>query len=424
MIKQIILIGCVVWGLVGLGSEQDLKKKYLSYFMEETHARNDYTNSDWYANACFVDLNQDGLIETLITSPCESMMVLGIRSDGSFKRLPKIQFKGRPQGRPFLDVELIRKDVFYLCRLSGVSPLLVGLNVGIHKYGPLDGHVSSYSQTNAVIGLDLEGNFKLHNLVHGIDDLTINQGFMYIYRDVFDRYEGFDLKHVNVNTNFWQIVPPAHKALYGGARKPLGFDMFVRRYCANVTRRVGATRPVVVKVVFLDADNDGQTDFYVTSDAEREGAENFRWHLYLNRKGEFSPAVGRVWINRDVRYLVGVLDPVVVAPMNSFFRVALYACDHEYRLYFKPVFLVVDNVKGEMVNRAYRDLVPMEIQAKRPVVRNGQDRDGWRRFDRWKDEAEKKLGFVPPPRTLTDFVKEAVFYRLERLPCLEFHEDH
>ena len=367
----------------------------------------------------FFDFNGDGTEEALVVTPDgkhdKSYVWEFVRKGGSGVTEMKVLEGGR---KAFLSC-----PPWSLCavKFQGMNEFMIGIEVMCGVFDCQSNCVNSVK--NFYLRKGPQQELVIHSLRNGLGNIFRNPGFDYLSSVEVDRYEGFDLKHVNVNTNFWQIVPPVHKALYGGARKPLGFDTFVRRYRANVTRRVGATRPVVVKAVFLDADNDGQTDFYVTSDAEREGAENFRWHLYLNRQGEFSPAVGRVWINRDVRYLVGVLDPVVVAPMNSFFRVALYACDHECRLYFKPVFLVVDNVKGEMVNRAYRDLVPMEIQAKRPVVRNGQDRDGWRRFDRWKDEAEKKLGFVPPPRTLTDFVKEDVFYRLERLPCQEFHED-
>ena len=49
---------------------------------------------------------------------------------------------------------------------------------------------------------------------------------------------------------------------------PNGFDSFASKYREEMKRRFGAKHSVTVYAVFFDADNDGDVDFYVSSDIE------------------------------------------------------------------------------------------------------------------------------------------------------------
>ena len=71
-------------------------------------------------------------------------------------------------------------------------------------------------------------------------------------------------------------------------------------------------------VVYLDADNDGDTDCYV---ARGRGADELDWKLYLNEQGDFRRAEKTIWQNKARRYGFTAVEPEVRAATNAFYRV-------------------------------------------------------------------------------------------------------
>ena len=120
----------------------------------------------------------------------------------------------------------------------------------------------------------------------------------------------------------------------GGVVAPPGFAAFVARYRDEVRRRRGTpTGKLSVYAVFLDADNDGAADCYVTSDAARVSEGVYDWELYLDWEGTLEKADEEIHPDEGNPELC-VLKPSVRAGKRAFCRVLRYDA--------LPTFVVLD----------------------------------------------------------------------------------
>ena len=103
---------------------------------------------------------------------------------------------------------------------------------------------------------------------------------------------------------------------------------------------------VTVYAVHLDADNDGDADCYVSSDADRANGGKYKWLLFLRRGKTLSHVLEAVYPVEDHRELCK-LDPQVTASKDSFCRVIRFDVD--------PVFMILDdNANGTAIRDAIR----------------------------------------------------------------------
>ena len=106
--------------------------------------------------------------------------------------------------------------------------------------------------------------------------------------------------------------------------------------------KVGDKRGVTVFAVHLDADNDGDADCYVSSDAERTEDGKFRWTLFLRDGKTLASASESVYPVESRRELCR-LKPQVSASKDSFCRIIRFDVD--------PLFMVLDDSVGKTAIR-------------------------------------------------------------------------
>lgn len=151
----------------------------------------------------------------------------------------------------------------------------------------------------------------------------------------------------------------------GGIKKPKGFVGFAAKLRSEVAARLGVgLKGIRVLVVFLDADNDGDTDAYVAFATDRTKGGKFRWTLYLDGGGVYSKAESSVLPVPSRRDLC-VLPPSVIAPTNGFCRLV--------RFDVAPTFVILDGTGSPTkVRDAITDILSHRIE-KLPCVEIGME---------------------------------------------------
>lgn len=187
-----------------------------------------------------------------------------------------------------------------------------------------------------------------------VDSVFMGDGPRYIERLHPEWYFGYDLNPPEDKPhNPYLERPPYTKPkgdlrFGGGIGEPPGFAAFVEHYRrAKKAKSPGGVNVVPVHVVFLDADNDGDADFYIASDLDYLGDGNYAWDLYRQRSGGFFPTRETAHPDSTRKGLYG-LPSNVTASKTSFCRIV--------RLDVAPIFLVVDGTRKNQVRDAVRDI--------------------------------------------------------------------
>ena len=291
----------------------------------------------------FADLDGDGLEEMIaITTSEEDPM-------GDYWKIWKQGKGGMTQVQPC-------GNLFYWCHVNSFFKMafdnggqkLVGL--GMHagytegKFGKI---VKPTPDCVFQVGKD---SYELSELSPDVDSVFMGNGPRFIERLYPEWYFGFDFKPPkDVPHSPYLMRPPYTKPkgdlrIGGGIGEPPKFAEFVARYRQSKKQKLAAeNKTVSVYAVFLDADNDGDADFYITSDLDKLDDGNYTWELHTQQEGEFAPAKDVVYPVASRKELCG-LPPTVKASQTSFCRVV--------RLDVEPVFLIVDGAKKNQVRDA------------------------------------------------------------------------
>ncbi len=295
----------------------------------------------------------------------------------------------------------------YVVALDGVCDCLYGNDVTIYdirNFGVRDGTQNIYND-NVLLRMDTNGFLRATSMKNGFSDLVSNAGFKRLDRAVTEFYKGKEV----------QFVKRTETATDISLSRPKGVDEFVRLYREEMKRRFAVRRKVNVYVVFLDADNDGNADFYVSSDTEKRQNGQYEWHLYLSAEGKFAKAEKTMWFNADKWYNRESINPDEVAGKDSFYRV-------QRRDGFLPSTIILERDGDTLHSRTslrQRLSQPPPPPSKHPTCE--QQKEYYRAKEEWQWEQKSKLGFIPA----YDFEELIVwhdFLRLERLPCEEFSE--
>lgn len=305
-----------------------------------------------------------------------------------------------------------RESELYTVRVRGMLNRFIALNAEVNANEIGDGVLRRERSCRGDVLIGSEGQSGSLLSVRRLDDIVFDPDFRLLERAHAEVYAGFDMKRLPPDKRF--SAPEKEILPNGGLVAPVGFPAFVRRYREEVKQRLGLMRLVTVYAVFLDADLDGDADFYVSSDAESVGDNRYHWTLYLNDANVFRKAKERVWLNRGTIHDVAMLEPEDVAGMGSFYRVV--------RTHGLPQILVMESDGERLHTHAYTHLLSEKDRLRRPSKDSELRRNGKYCFEDWEGEMRKEYGFNPP-MDFSDQVSWLFFHHLERLACKEFLDE-
>ena len=295
----------------------------------------------------------------------------------------------------------------YVVAFDGVRDRLYGNDVlmyDIKNFGASNETQNIY-RDDVLLRMDTNGFLHATSMKNGFSDLVSNQGFRRLDRAVTEFYKGKEVK----------FVKRSEAATGISLSRPKGIGGFVGKYRESVKRRFGIDRKVAVYVIFIDADNDGDADFYVSSDVEVLKDGQYRWHLYVNDGDKFAKAENAIWFNADKEYSRESISPDEDASKNSFYRV-------QRKYGFAPSTVILDHAGDGLHSRA-----SLRQRMSKPPLRPAkhlsyeQEKEYYHALEEWQWNQKSKLGFIPA-YDFDELVVRPEFLRLERLPCEEFPE--
>ena len=301
----------------------------------------------WHIRCMFVDLDRDGLEEMIaITTSDEDPMgdywEIWRQDKGEMK---KIQFCGNL-------FYWCHQDSFFKMVFDNGDQKLIGLGM---RAGYVKGEFNEIIKPTPDCVFQVgENSYELRELAPDVDSVFMGNGPRCIERLHPEWYFGYDFNPPkDIPHNPYLERPPYTKPkgdlrFGGGIGEPSGFAAFVERYrCAKKAKASGGVNVVPVHAVFLDADNDGDADFYITSDLDNLEDGNYAWDLYLQRNGGFFPTKETVHPAPARKVLHG-LPSSAIASKSSFCRIV--------RLDVAPIFLIVDRTRKNQIRDAVRDV--------------------------------------------------------------------
>lgn len=309
--------------------------------------RDFYPDHEWYVRCIFVDLDGDGRNELMTASPSEEEDRTGsvwkIWKKGGSKTFSQVFFSGEIHF-------LCHSDSFYKVSYTDKPDAVVGLgmNAGIEEDCGNGDRREVRPTPDCMFTLMPENKFMLHEIQPDVDTFFQRDVVAGIERLYPEWYFGFDFKPAkDVPYSPFTRRPP-YRMPKGDLRRGGGmiesddFATFVAEYRRKVKMDVGEKNKVAVYAVHLDADNDGDADCYVSSEAERTDDGKFKWSLYLRQGKTLSASLDAVFPVNDHKELYK-LKPQVKASKDSFCRVMRFDVD--------PVFLILDDKSERSVIR-------------------------------------------------------------------------
>ena len=302
----------------------------------------------WHIRGIFVDMNGDGLEEMIaITTSEEDRM-------GDYWKIWKYDDAGKFKQVSFSGDIFFScySDSFYKVSYSDRPDVVVGLGMNANVEENFGNGVRRIVRpTPDCTFVLMPGNkFMLREIRPNVDTSFRRKDVASIERLYPEWYFGYDFnppRDVPHNPQtFWMPyrLPKGDLRRGGGITEAGDFAVFVEEYRRKVKMGTGEKNKVTVYAVHLDADNDGDADCYVSSDADRASGGKYKWSLFLRRGKTLSHALEAVYPVEDHRELCK-LEPRVTASKDSFCRVIRFDVD--------PVFMILDgNAKGTAIRDA------------------------------------------------------------------------
>ena len=301
-----------------------------------------YSDDTWHIRCIFVDMDNDGVEELVAATTSDEEDRAGYvwkiykneKEDG-FKQMMR-----RHDG----------SDIYFLCHwysfykvsYSDQKVTVVGLDMKANVEENLGNGCRRIVRPTPDCKFTLmpESKFMLHEIQPDVDTFFQRQDVVGIERLYPEWYFGFDFKppkdvqHSPFTQRPPYRLPKGDLRRGGGMKEDGGFGAFVEEYRRKVKRNAVGRNNVTVYAVFLDADNDGDADCYVSSDAERTDDGKYKWSLYLRRGETLSAVLDVVYPVEDHKELCK-LNPWVTASKDSFCRVI--------RFDVNPLFVILDD---------------------------------------------------------------------------------
>ena len=316
----------------------EFHRKVLRDGFDTSYWKESWKDALWHIRTIFVDMDGDGMEEMIaITTSEEDRM-------GDYWKIWKYDNAGKFKRATFSgDIYFsCHSDSFYKVAYSDKPDAVVGLgmNANVEKdCGNGDRRI--VRPTPDCKFVLVPGNkFMLREIQPDVDTFFQLQDVVGIERLYPEWYFGFDFrppKDVPYSPSTRRPpyrLPKGDLRRGGGMKEDGGFGAFVEEYRRKVKQNAVGRNKVTVYAVHLDADNDGDADCYVSSDAERTDDGKFKWSLYLRRGETLSAALDVVYPVEDHKELCK-LNSRVTASKDSFCRVV--------RFDVNPVFVILDD---------------------------------------------------------------------------------
>ena len=292
-----------------------------------------WTSGQWCVECIFFDLNGDG-IDEVMTSPINIKDRMGDvwhhwRSDsGTYRRLREDkEFAFSCMSSSFYKMH---------SRSKGDMLLGLGMDAGYIAANRID---FKEKTPDCVFRLESDEKQVISPVVPSFDVMFAKRDVSSVERLYSEWYFGFDFRppapdpHSPYTTWLGYQRPKGDLRPGGGVVKPDCFDVLASRHRSSIKARKGITSTVDVLAVFLDADNDGKTDCYVSSSAEEADAGKFVWTLHVNRDGVLTPAKDAVYPVAEKKELCA-LPATAKLGKDGFCRVV--------RFDVNPIFVLLD----------------------------------------------------------------------------------
>lgn len=262
-----------------------------------------------YYEAILHDLDGDGDIDCIFADTdnhysdgCGWEAIQNRGKEEPFHALDTTRFE-------FVDV-YARPERFYLLGSLPMSPQLVVDGAHIYESEKLSGKRNSQVVCSARLKMTPDGCLLYDRLPNGLGYELFSGAAERIERAYSCFYYGSELKPRSM----------APECSFEPLRKGAAFEDGMYRLMKEILRTTPSVTNAVddcCHVVYLDADNDGDTDCYV---ARGRGTAELDWKLYLNEQGDFRRAEKTIWHNKARRYGFTAIEPEVRAATNAFYR--------------------------------------------------------------------------------------------------------
>lgn len=332
------------------GNKWEFHREVLKQRLDTVYWKAFWEDELWHIRAIFVDMDGDGLEEMIaITTSEEDRM-------GDYWKIWKYDDAGK-----FREV-LFSGNIFFSCHsesfyrmaCSGKSNLVVGLGMNANveeNCGNGDRRVVRPTPDCKFV-LMPGSKFMLREIQPDVDASFRWKDVASIERLYPEWYFGYDFRppkdtpHSVYTQRMPYKKPMGDLRSGGGIECPNDFAAFVAEYRHGVKMRMGKNDKTTVYAIFLDADNDGDGDCYVSSDMETIAGGEYIWSLYLSHGGQFRKAKDAVF-PVETRKDLCKLPNTVNAGKTSFCRVIRYDVP--------PIFVIVN--KGNQSKSPVRSAI-------------------------------------------------------------------
>ncbi len=263
-----------------------------------------------YYEAILHDLDRDGDIDCIYADTdnhysdgCAWEAMQNRGEEDPFCPLDETRFE-------YVDV-YARPERFYLLGGLSLPPQLVVDCARIYESEKLSGKRNSQVACSARLKMTPDGCLLYDRLPNGLGYELFSGAAESLERAYSCFYYGSELKPRSM----------APDCAFEPLRKGAAFENGMYRLLSGILRTTPSVTNAVddcCHVVYLDADNDGDTDCYV---ARGRGTDELDWKLYLNERGDFRRAEKTIWQNKARRYGFTAVEPEVRAATNAFYRV-------------------------------------------------------------------------------------------------------
>ncbi len=332
------------------GNKWNFHREVLKQRFDTAYWKTFWEDELWHIRAIFVDMDGDGLEEMIaITTSEEDRM-------GDYWKIWKYDGVGKFKQVSFFGNIFFscHSDSFYKVSYSDKPDAVVGLgmNANVEKdCGNGDRRI--VRPTPDCKFVLVPGNkFMLREIHSDIDTSFRRNDVARIERLYPEWYFGYDFKqpadvpHSVYTQRMPYKLPQGDLRRGGGIGCPKDFAAFAAKYRREVKTRNRKNGKVAVYAVFLDADNDGDGDCYVSSDVETTENGEYIWSLYICNNEKFSMAKDAVFPVETRKELVRLPNTVNAGRM-SFCRIIRYDA--------APTFVILN--KENQVNLIVREII-------------------------------------------------------------------